>query len=250
MREHNEDMVLIGEDIFRDDKRELTIDIDDSQIFFIAVADGMGGHNAGEVASELVLKRMAEKVETIEKGLTEKELAEKFSIWAREIHSFIIEEGNKDPSKKGMGSTLIGVLFYGGKVYYINVGDSRLYRFRRGNLVQISKDHSLREALRSKDVPSNIILNSFGGGEKIFIDFHPVGGVVLSNDMLVLCSDGLSDMLSDDEIEEILSNEKENIVNKLVDEAKKRGGEDNISVVLIHIVVDNTIVETEASQKV
>lgn len=236
VREHNEDMVLIGDDIFRDDKRELVIDLKEKQAFFVAVADGMGGHNAGEVASELVLTKIAEKVKTLEEGLAEKDLADRFSIWAKEIHSFILEEGNKDVNKKGMGSTLIGVLFYNGKTYYINVGDSRLYRLRKGYLVQISKDHSLQEVMRSEEVQSNIILNSFGGGERIFIDFHPAGGVVLNGDILLLCSDGLSDMLTDDEIESILDNEKGDVAYKVLDEAKKKGGEDNISIVLIHLL--------------
>ncbi|MEO0166846.1 MAG: protein phosphatase 2C domain-containing protein [candidate division WOR-3 bacterium] len=248
VREHNEDMVLIGDDIFRDDKRDLVLDLKDKQKFFVAVADGMGGHNAGEVASELVLRKIVEKVQAIEEGLTEKDLADRFSIWAKEIHSFILEEGNKDINKKGMGSTLIGVLFYGENVYYINVGDSRLYRLRRGNLAQISKDHSLQEAMGSKEAPSNIILNSFGGGERIFIDFHPAGGVILNGDILLLCSDGLSDMLSDDEIEGILNNEKDNAVDRLLDEAKRKGGEDNISIILIYISLDDFSIEIQASQ--
>ncbi len=247
VREHNEDMVLIGDNIFRDDRKELIVDLKDKPIFFVAIADGMGGHNAGEIASELVLTEMAKRIRTIEEGLSEKELADKFSIWAKEIHSFILEEGNKDDNKKGMGSTLVGILFYEGRVYYINVGDSRLYRLRRGNLIQISKDHSLQAVIRSEEVPSNIILNSFGGGKGIFIDFYPAGGVVLNDDILLLCSDGLSDMLTDDEIESILNNEKENVIDKLLEEAKKKGGEDNISIVLIHITMENNSIEMETS---
>lgn len=233
VREHNEDMVLIGDDMFRDDSRQIAIDLDKSQKLFIAVADGMGGHNAGEVASEIVLQKMSEKIKTLEDGLTEKELAEKMSQWVEEIHSYILEEGKKDINKKGMGSTLIGVLFYNEMAYYINVGDSRLYRFRRGNLMQISRDHSLREMSGDVNIPSNIIVNSFGGGEGIFIDFARVGGKLLEGDTLLLCSDGLSDMLTDDEIEEILG--KENPIDKLLTEAKNKGGEDNISIVTVTI---------------
>lgn len=246
VREHNEDMVLIGEDIFRDDKRELTVDLSlAKKIFFVAIADGMGGHNAGEVASEIVLRKMAEKINTLEENLTENELRSKISEWAEEIHNFILDEGNKDIAKNGMGSTLIGVLFYNNFAYYVNVGDSRLYRFRDGNLMQISKDHSLREATGDKNIASNIIINSFGGGEKIFVDFAPVGGKILNGDVLLLCSDGLSDMVSDDEIEKILNNEKEGVIEKLLDGAKKKGGEDNISMVLIDITIKNTSTNTQ-----
>lgn len=245
VREHNEDMVLIGDDMFRDDKREVVVELQDKTKFFVAVADGLGGHNAGEVASEIVLQKISEKIKTLEDGLTEKDIAEKISHWAREIHSYILNEGNKDISKKGMGSTLIGVLFYNNVAYYMNVGDSRLYRYRRGNLMQISRDHSLRELTGDEKVPSNIILNSFGGGEKIFVDCAPVGGKILNGDILLLCSDGLSNMVSDDEIEELLSDEK--AIDKLLAKAKDRGGEDNISIVLIYIDAESTLTNTQAS---
>jgi len=227
-------MVLIGEDIFRDDKRELSFELDEqNKTLFVAVADGMGGHNAGEVASEIVLRKIGERIKTLEEGLTEKELREKISQWVKEIHYYIIEEGNKEIGKKGMGSTLIGALFYGEAAYYINVGDSRLYRFRRGNLLKISRDHSLREMTGNENIASNLIINSFGGGENIFVDFLPIGGKLLTEDILILCSDGLSDMLSDNDIESLL--DKGNGIDKLLFEAKNKGGNDNISIVLICI---------------
>jgi protein phosphatase len=241
VRENNEDMAMIGEDIFRDAFREMEIDLNKDQVLFIAVADGMGGHNAGEVASEIVLRQISERIKTLTSGLNEEDLKDKFSLWAKEIHSHIWEEGNKDINKKGMGSTLIGLLFYEGRVYYINVGDSRLYRYRGGFLVQLSRDHSLQEAMGDKSIASNIILNSFGGGEKIFIDFAPAGGKILNGDVFLLCSDGLSDMLTDDEIETILNNEKENPVDKLLNEAKNKGGKDNITIILIHIHINEEI---------
>jgi len=242
IRKHNEDMVLIGSEIFRDGTRQVTIDLTEREKkFFVAIADGMGGHNAGEIASELLLRKIAEKVKSLRSNLPENELAEKFSLWASEIHSFIIEEGNKDPNRKGMGSTLIGVLFYDRKAYYINAGDSRLYRFRDGLLKQISRDHSFREILGKKDIPSNVIFNSFGGKSNgIFIDFEPVGGKILNGDILLLCSDGLSDMISDDEIEETLTEDK-NSINKLLEKAKSNGGKDNISIILIKINILRSI---------
>lgn len=244
VRENNEDMVLIGEEVFRDDKRELVVDLRDNEKFFVAVADGMGGHNAGEIASEIVLRKMAEKIKMLKPDLTESALKEHISEWVKEIHAYILEEGRKDINKNGMGSTLIGVLFYRNKVYYLNIGDSRLYRHREGNLMQVSRDHSLREATGNKDIASNIILNSFGGGENIFVDFEPVGGKILNNDVLLLCSDGLSEMLTDDEIENILNNEKEGVIDKLLEAAKKKGGEDNISMVLIYIMIEDISIGT------
>ncbi len=235
VRENNEDMAVIGDDIFRDNSRKIEIDLAKNQKLFIAIADGMGGHNAGEVASRMALEKMAGKLASLEENLDEGQITEKIKDWVKEIHQEIINEGIKDINKRGMGSTLIGVLFYEGKVYYLNIGDSRLYRYRRGNLIQISKDHSLREATGDKNVAANVILNSLGGRERIFVDFAPVGGKILDGDLLLLCSDGLSDMLTDDEIEDILNNEKENPVSKLLDEAKNGGGKDNITIVLIQI---------------
>ena len=235
VRAHNEDMILIGNDILRDGRKEILIDLNnENKKFFVAVADGMGGHNAGEVASEMVLRKMNEKINGLEMNLTEKDLSSKISEWVKEIHSDILKEGNKDINKKGMGSTLIGALFYNNKIYYLNVGDSRIYRLRNGYLMQISKDHSLREITGNKDIASNIITNSFGGGEKIFIDFAPVGSKIFNDDVLLLCSDGLSNELSDDEIEEILGN-KENTVDVLLNKAKSKGGNDNISIILLYL---------------
>jgi len=234
VRDHNEDMVLICDYIFKNESKQVTVDLNkENSKYFIAVADGMGGHNAGEVASEIVLQKMSEKINELEINLIEKELSDRISEWTKEIHLYILNEGNIDIAKRGMGSTLIGVLFYNGMAYYMNVGDSRLYRFRRGNLMQISRDHSLREMTGDEDVASNIIVNSFGGGENIFVDFAPVGGKLLDEDILLLCSDGLSDMLTDDEIENILN--EENRFNNLLTEAKNKGGEDNISIIILNI---------------
>ena len=236
VREHNEDMVIIGESIFRDDTKEIAVELDENNnIFFVAIADGMGGHNKGEVASELVLTKMSEKIKTLSSGLEEAELKIKITEWAKEIHEYIETEGNKDISYKGMGTTLIGVIFYNNKVYYINAGDSRLYRYRRGYLTKISRDHSLREVTGNENIDSHILLNSFGGGKKVEIDFEPVGGKIVNDDNFLLCSDGLTDMLNDDEIEEIIG--KENAVFNLVEQAKQKGGKDNISIVLLNISV-------------
>lgn len=234
IRQNNEDMILIGNTIVRDSKIHIEKEISDiNKIFFTAVADGMGGHNAGEIASELVLKEFSKRIELLESNLSEKELREKFQNWAKEIHHIVLEEGNKDINKKGMGTTLIGLLFYNVNIFYINVGDSRLYRFRNGYLMQISKDHSLQEITGNKTIPSNIIVNSFGGGDDIFIDFER-SGKILNQDLFLLCSDGLSDMLTEDEIENILKQEKDP-VDKLFLEALNKGGKDNISIVLIEV---------------
>jgi protein phosphatase len=236
VREHNEDMVLIGDDIFRDDRRHLVVDLEgENHKFFVAVADGIGGHSAGEVASEIVLRNIAEKIDNLKINLTKEELSNRMSEWTKEIHLCILNEGNKDVKRKGMGTTLIGLLFYNGNLYYVNVGDSRVYRFRGGMLMQISKDHSLRELTNNPNIPSNIIVNSFGGGEKVFSDFEIASKKIIEGDIYLLCSDGLSDMVSEEKIEKILSEEDSEPIEKLLNKAKENGGDDNISIVLIQI---------------
>jgi len=234
VREHNEDSILIGDRILRQGSIEVAVSLTTIQAYSVAVADGMGGHNAGEVASQMILERLREVVSSLETGLNKEELAKKFEAWARVTHACILGEGNRDPNKRGMGTTLVGVLFYGDRAYYINIGDSRLYRLRDGYLVQITRDHSLREVTGDKSIPSNVILNSFGAGGEIFIDFAPVGTRLLDGDNLLLCSDGLWDMLPDGEIEEILKTDNDPVAT-LLNKANDKGGMDNISIVLIQI---------------
>jgi len=235
VRESNEDMLLVGKDIFRDDCREVAVDLNgENKKFFVAVADGMGGHNAGEVASEIVLRKMNERINDLEMNLTEEELSTRVSEWVQEIHWNILKEGNSDNNRKGMGTTLIGVLFYNNRIYYLNVGDSRLYRWRNGYLMQISQDHSLNEMIQNEDIASNIIINSFGGDENVFVDFAPVGGKIFDNDILLLCSDGLSDELRDEEMEKMLLN-NEDAIDMLLNKAKSKGGKDNISIILVYL---------------
>lgn len=237
VREHNEDMVLIGNNVFRDDEMKLVVDLQgEDGKFFVAVADGMGGHNAGGIASEIVLQMMTEKISILEINLTEKQLADKVSQWINEIHSYILDEGSRNVERKGMGTTLVGVLFYNNMAYYLNVGDSKLYRFRDSYLTQVSEDHSLRKLTGDENIPSNILLNSIGGGEKIYVEFAPVSKKLFDGDTFLICSDGLSDMLIDDEIEEILNN-REDSLNMLLTEAKRRGGKDNISIILVKISI-------------
>ena len=234
VREHNEDMVLVGEELLRDGKLEIVVNLVQGQRPFIcAVADGMGGHHAGEAASEIALTMLLGSVESIEAGLAPGELAERFRGRAQETHARLLEEGRADPTRKGMGTTLVGVLFYEGRAFYMNAGDSRLYRFRGGNLMQVSRDHSLREVTRDPDAPSNVIVNSLGGSERMFLDFDPAGSRFLDGDALLLCSDGLTGMLPDDDIEKMIAGGASAQV--LADSAKTRGGEDNLSVILVRV---------------
>ena len=235
VRGHNEDAILLGHHIIREGTKDITVKLENSPGYLVAIADGMGGHNAGEVASVMVLELMRDKMKSLCRRLTENELAQEIEERAQEIQSCILEEGCRFPERKGMGTTLVGVLFYNSLAYYINAGDSRLYRFRDGCLAQITRDHSLREVTGDDAIPSNIIVNSFGGSDGVFIDFGPVSKKLFGGDILLLCSDGLSDMLPGDAIERIMTN-CEDPLSMLLEEANNRGGTDNISAVLVQIL--------------
>lgn len=228
-RERNEDRILLGEEILAEGRKDLSILLDGDACYLIALADGMGGYNAGEVAAEMVLKLMAREVHSVPSGLSESTLLEQIRSWAQKVHAQVLEESQRNPDLAGMGTTLVAVLLYGGLAYYFNAGDSRLYRLRDGCLVQISQDHSVKAVT---GVPSHMLLNSFGGGKTVFVDCAHLK--LLDSDVLLLCSDGLTDMITDDEIEAIL-NTAQDPAKELVVSALERGGQDNVSAIVIHI---------------
>jgi protein phosphatase len=232
VRSKNEDMILIGNEYLRDTLKNYEFDFDSSEhSFLVAVADGMGGHKGGGYASEIVLNKMNEAIKELNKNLNFDSLKNHLAEKIKAIHGHLLEESSKDKEKEGMGSTFTGILFYTNKFYLINVGDSRIYRFRDGILSQLSRDHSLSEISGDPNAPKNVILNSFGAGQKIFIDFEDISERIITDDTLLLCSDGLSGELSDEEIEKILTMPENYSV--LVDEAKKRGAKDNVSVIVM-----------------
>ncbi len=236
VRKQNEDMVLINRTIFRDSNHSVVIDLNEREVCFMAVADGIGGHQAGEVASLLTLQEIDKKISNLLPKLNKIDIKENFSLWTNEINDYIRDEGNKVSNRNNMGTTLVGILFYYGDIYFINVGDSRLYHYFAGKLQQLTRDHTLREFTGNPTIPSNIIVNSFGGDDTVFCDFGEVSILKTTGNTLLLCSDGLSDMLSDAEIEKILS--KSDPIPKLVDAAKQKGGKDNITIIMASIEED------------
>jgi PPM family protein phosphatase len=249
VRTKNEDMILIGTQMFRDFEGDsgdsacgsfgetLGVFEFDSEIselpFLIAIADGMGGQKAGDFASEFVLKEMSLVIRSLPLDLHSSELKNTLNNNIRSIHTRLIETGLSDSSKKGMGSTFIGVLFYGNSVFMINIGDSRLYRFRGGILTQFSRDHSLCEMTKNPHARKNIIVNSFGVGGPIFFDFEDITPRLLAHDKLLLCSDGLTNELADEEVEALLT--KPDSLTNIITQTKNHGGRDNISVIICEI---------------
>ena len=227
IRSNNEDMVLALDTYVRSETYQTTFIPENINRFIVAVADGMGGHNAGEVASELVLSNLKFYVGDLPLGMTSEKVELAMRDWLNSIHKTVNERGRSNSTMAQMGTTLVGVLYYGNRYFWMNCGDSRLYRFREGQLTQLTTDHSLSNMLGSSQ-HSNVITNCIGGGcSSSFIDIVKFTDDVKLGDTYLLCTDGLTDMLPDSIIFTMLSNGTD--ANNLCDAAVAAGGLDNVS---------------------
>ncbi len=233
VRMNNEDIIVIGEHFIRDQSYSSEIIIRQSNLL-IAVADGMGGHNAGELASEFVARRMASAITLLPGNLNDPQLHDEINAQVKEIHGALNQLGAVQPQMRGLGTTLAGLLLYEEKVYSLNIGDSRIYRMRGGYIAQMTRDHTLSNMLNDHSIPANQIANSFGGeAENIFLDFEEITRQVLQDDILLICSDGLTGELSNEELEMILLDSPS--AESLVAQAKNKGGRDNVSCIVIKV---------------
>ena len=201
------------------------------------VADGMGGHQAGDYASKCTVEVMIKEIAKSEGEDIERVLVKAIKSANREI----IKEASSDEHLKGMGTTVVVATVKEQMLYFANVGDSRLYLINQG-IQQLSKDHSLVEELvrageldraESRNHPQkNIITKAVGVAEDVQPDFFIVD--MKENSRILLCSDGLSNMVDDEKLEEILSGEgtEEELAEKCIEEALFYGGLDNIAVVI------------------
>ena len=234
VREHNEDCFLI---------------VPESGIAMLA--DGMGGHLAGEVASALavdkvthhLLKAFAENRKARASGgqsFEARVLAEAIKNANTAIHQASLSK----PEQSGMGTTIVVVSFHDNRMTVAHVGDSRLYRYRGRTLAQLTEDHSmvqelLRRGLISADeartsVNRNLVTRALGVDPAVEVDVHEE--TVEKDDLYLLCSDGLNDVLTDEEIGTMLGQHGNNLeaaAQHLIAEVNARGGPDNVSIVLI-----------------
>lgn len=225
----------------------------DSAYGFVLVADGMGGHNAGEVASGIAANVVYEQLRAVlpeintgeedkETGYALESIAIKSAI---ELANQAIHQTSKtQPECAGMGTTIVAGLFYDNRISIAHVGDSRMYRLRGKRFDQITKDHSLIQELVDKGFyetveeaqtagNKNLITRALGVEESAQVDVHEE--IVIVNDIYLLCSDGLTDMVSDEKIYLTLNEFSANLklaAEKLIEMANENGGKDNISVVL------------------
>ncbi|GAB3698381.1 Stp1/IreP family PP2C-type Ser/Thr phosphatase [Spirosoma flavus] len=206
--------------------------------YLLLVADGMGGHLAGEVASqmaaELVSREYFQHNETIEKNL-----ARAFQIANRQI----FEEARLHDTFRGMGTTCTAIVVHEQQLYFAHVGDSRAYLFKNGQLIQITQDHTyIQELLRKGDISPeaaashperNVLTQAMGTKANVQID---LGRCILpfdNGDRLMLCSDGLYEYCVEADFVSLLQQQSlHDAANELVNLAKSRGGHDNITIVL------------------
>ena len=234
VRKNNEDMILVNDKFIRNGKYWTMADTDNADRSLIALADGMGGHSSGEVASSEVLHNLQFYYGDLPSGLSTSDFNEAIFEWLNSINNIIDSKGREEPRYLGMGTTLVGFAYYHGLYFWMNCGDSRIYRLHADTLLQISTDHSLNN-LMGKEEHSNIITNCIGGGCKMsFIDIVEFTHDVEQGDVFLLCSDGLTDMLTDEQICHLLLSGAD--ATKLCHAAELEGGFDNVSVCIIKIV--------------
>ncbi|MBR3928226.1 MAG: Stp1/IreP family PP2C-type Ser/Thr phosphatase [Clostridia bacterium] len=204
---------------------------------FVAVADGMGGHKAGEVASSMAI-RMLKEILSAEKTVSEDRMRYAFGKANREVYL----ESEKDASKKGMGTTMTALWFSEDTVVLGHVGDSRAYRMREGNLMRASTDHSYVEELvkigaitpeMARTHPQrNVITRSIGPWPRVEADVSTFD--LQKGDIWLLCSDGLTMYLEDDVIKKTLISDTpiQEKVSTLIRMALDAGGADNVTVLI------------------
>jgi PPM family protein phosphatase len=221
LRDHNEDSLLVRKPLF-------------------AVADGLGGHAGGEVASSLVIESLAAAV--LADPATDRTLAEDVA----EANRHVLERAREERRLSGMGTTLTAMLMGAGEAHVVHIGDSRLYLLRGGRLRQLTQDHSLREELRRREAitedevdslpPPNILTRAIGIDEEIRVQDFMIE--VRPGDRFLLCTDGLTTELTDVQIAAALSevDDPQAVCDKMVDAANEAGGVDNVSVIVLDVM--------------
>ena len=224
----------------------------------VILADGMGGYKAGELASAIAvtsihkmiidgLKKITRGQKDKDSGLSRESRVIKSAITV--VNSEIYNTAQSDSECEGMGTTIVVVLFHNNMCTIGHVGDSRLYRKRGDSFSQVTKDHSLIQEFidrgiytpeeAAKRAPKYLVTRAMGIDSDVEVDIGEEN--VQSGDIYMLCSDGLNDMVEDEEIHLTLSKYSDNLAqsaNELVRLANEKGGKDNISIILVRVLDD------------
>ncbi len=236
--------------------RPSTLEIRANKGFLAIVADGMGGHAAGEVASQMA-------VETVAKTYYQREESPEESLFLAltKANRAIWQTAGRNSRQRGMGTTCTAVAICKNRLYLAHVGDSRFYLLKNGQLLQLSTDHTYVQSLVAQGVITmaeaekhperNVLTRAMGTHNKVEIDIAVLSQTFRDEDRLLLCTDGLYDYLSSDEIAQLLLIPALNeAAQQLVELAKQRGGHDNITVLLVERVSNNTFQSARPTEEV
>lgn len=210
------------------------------------VADGVGGHKDGELASRTAVADIADYIREypLPDGSDQKAVQDYLESLLQKVNLHIFQMVKTD-APGGMATTLVGVYLSGQNAFAVNIGDSRLYHIRNGEIRQITEDHTyvnslVKEGIITKEQgrthpDRNMITRAIGAEESVRPDHYSFS--VEKDDILLLCTDGLYNEISDEELADRLSSVKEMraVCSSLVDEANQRGGRDNITIVSIRV---------------
>jgi PPM family protein phosphatase len=228
--------------IIRSGNEDSFLVVADRGIF--VVADGMGGHAAGEVASEMAVRFVARELGSL-KGLSDDQVADRMRGAIRAANGAIFQRTLTEHDKRGMGTTVTALVLYDARFLVGQVGDSRAYLYRDGKLLQLTKDHSYvqeqvdagyltPEQARSHPY-SNVITRCVGANSDVMPDIYL--GTAQPRDLFLLASDGLTGMLDDLELAELLGSARrpDEQVDDLIGQANRHGGLDNITAIIVRI---------------
>lgn len=239
--------VAAGTDVGRvraGNEDSLFADADPERGLFI-VADGMGGHAAGEVASEMAVQIVARELTAV-RDLLDPLALSRMAEALKEANRAIYERTIHEADKQGMGTTASGILLGGGRYVIGHIGDSRVYLLRDGLLRQVTKDHSyVQEQVdagfltpeQARYHPySNVITRCVGANAAVEADV--LQGEILNGDLFLLCSDGLTGMVEDPQLKKILETRTTpaRMVDAMITEANRRGGLDNITAIVVQVL--------------
>ena len=230
VRTHNEDSVMIVKNL--------------SGEYLLVVADGMGGHKAGEVASSIVVNGLTDKFKVLDTIGTKNEAVSWIREKASELNNAIFKYTEEFPESKGMGTTMVLAIITKDYILFGNVGDSSGFVMKNNVLYKVTKDHTLVNLLvetgeltkeEAVNHPrKNVLMRALGANDPIDVDIFDVD---TNSDGLLLCSDGLTNMLSKDQIQKVLNSDltiEEKIV-KLIKKSNLRGGTDNVSIAYLEM---------------
>ncbi len=226
VRSHNEDSVTIVKNL--------------SSEYLMIVADGMGGHKAGEVASSLVVTEMGKRFSELSSIGTKEEAVNWLKEMTDEMNMKILKYAESYPETTGLGTTCVCAILTKDYLIFGNIGDSSGYVMKNGKIYKVTKDHTLVNILvetgelteaEAKNHPQkNVLMKALGASEKITMDIFDVENTI---DEIFLCSDGLTNLITSEQIERVLNEKELSIgerVDKLILKANARGGSDNITI--------------------